>query len=477
MSMTSALNNALTGLNAVGRSAQLVSSNIANALTPGYGRRELDLSSGVLGGVQVDGVRRVENPVILSDRRLADAELGLGRTKVGFLDDMSRLLGSPDDLGSLTGRLTTLEGRLLEAASRPDSNTRLQSVLDGANDLVDKINTIAEGIQAERQNADRAIASDVETLNTTLVDIGKLNASITRLSGQQGDASALIDQRQVLIDQITEIVPLRQIPRGNGAIALMTTGGQVMLDSFPAEFSFSPANALTPGMTIAGGQLSGLSLNGQSIEMNSGAGRMDGGRLAGYFDVRDTLGVQAQSDLDEFARDLIERFETPGLDSTLAVGDPGLFTDAGTTLAAAPAVGLAQRLSLNALADPNQGGLASRLRDGLGATAIGPIGDSSRLNALSDILGASRVTGLGLSLSVSGYASELTSRNAGALFRSEQSQTFAQTRSDALVEQELLNGVDTDQEMQKLLLIEQSYAANARVIQVVDDMMRRLMEI
>ena len=45
------------------------------------------------------------------------------------------------------------------------------------------------------------------------------------------------------------------------------------------------------------------------------------------------------------------------------------------------------------------------------------------------------------------------------------------------MEQELLNGVDTDQEMQKLLLIEQSYAANARVIQVVDDMMRRLMEI
>jgi len=69
------------------------------------------------------------------------------------------------------------------------------------------------------------------------------------------------------------------------------------------------------------------------------------------------------------------------------------------------------------------------------------------------------------------------SRNSGALFRAEQSQTFQQNRANALREQELGDGVDTDQEMQKLLLIEQSYGANARVIQAVDDMMRRLLEI
>jgi len=38
-------------------------------------------------------------------------------------------------------------------------------------------------------------------------------------------------------------------------------------------------------------------------------------------------------------------------------------------------------------------------------------------------------------------------------------------------------GVDTDAEMQSLLLIEQSYAANARVIQTVSDMLDILMQI
>ena len=37
------------------------------------------------------------------------------------------------------------------------------------------------------------------------------------------------------------------------------------------------------------------------------------------------------------------------------------------------------------------------------------------------------------------------------------------------------DGVDTDRELQRLMLIEQAYAANARVLQTVDDMMNALM--
>lgn len=50
MSMASALNNAVSGLTASSRMAEVVSSNIANAMTEGYARRELSLSSDTLGG-------------------------------------------------------------------------------------------------------------------------------------------------------------------------------------------------------------------------------------------------------------------------------------------------------------------------------------------------------------------------------------------------------------------------------------------
>eukprot|EP00581_Thalassiosira_minuscula_P024003 CAMPEP_0184437988 /NCGR_PEP_ID=MMETSP0738-20130409/628709_1 /TAXON_ID=385413 /ORGANISM="Thalassiosira miniscula, Strain CCMP1093" /LENGTH=42 /DNA_ID= /DNA_START= /DNA_END= /DNA_ORIENTATION= len=42
MSISSALSNALTGLTASARRAEVVSSNISNAMTEGYGRRSLN---------------------------------------------------------------------------------------------------------------------------------------------------------------------------------------------------------------------------------------------------------------------------------------------------------------------------------------------------------------------------------------------------------------------------------------------------
>lgn len=40
---------------------------------------------------------------------------------------------------------------------------------------------------------------------------------------------------------------------------------------------------------------------------------------------------------------------------------------------------------------------------------------------------------------------------------------------------EKAGGVDTDQELQALLVIEKNYAANAKVIQTVDDMVSTLL--
>ena len=50
-------------------------------------------------------------------------------------------------------------------------------------------------------------------------------------------------------------------------------------------------------------------------------------------------------------------------------------------------------------------------------------------------------------------------------------------KRQALHNAELRGGVDTDQEMQNLLMIEQAYSANAKVIQNVDDMIKTLLSI
>ncbi|MEM7521954.1 MAG: flagellar basal body protein, partial [Pseudomonadota bacterium] len=116
MTISGALSNALSGLRAAGRGAEIVSSNLANALTPGYARRELGLASAVIGdtgGVRVTGITRIVDASILSDRRLAEAQQVNAETTSGFLDRIERLLGTPDDPSSLSARLAVFDQALV----------------------------------------------------------------------------------------------------------------------------------------------------------------------------------------------------------------------------------------------------------------------------------------------------------------------------------------------------------------------------
>ena len=190
--------------------------------------------------------------------------------------------------------------------------------------------------------------------------------------------------------------------------------------------------------------------------------------------------VRAQTEVDAVARDLVERFQGPA-DPTLSTADPGLFTDAGTLFDPLNEVGLSARLSVNAMADPDQGGALWHLRDGLLATTPGPVGDGTGLQRLVGALQAGRApaTGAnaGITTSTSGLAASFLSHVASDHQVARADQSYAAARYDTMKKLELQGGVDTDQEMQSLLLVEQAYTANARVIQTVDTLLQALLRI
>lgn len=482
MSISASLSNALSGLTAASRAAELVSSNVSNAMTEGYARRELNLSprftGGIGAGVQVDGVTRVVDEVTLRERRLAEAGAGLARAGADFYEDLLRLVGEAGEEGSLTDIQANFEASLIEAVSRPQSETRLADVLANAKAFAGKLNAIGDGIQDLREDADRAISTEVDRLNASLVRIADLNTEILRLRANDASYPDLLDQRQSLIDEISALVPIRQFPRDNGTVALYTMGGALLLDVTAANFGFEATAPITADMTVQSGALSGLTVNGEPVDVLGPNAPIAGGRLAGLFQVRDDLAVGAQSNIDEVARDLLVRFEAPGPDPTLAAGDPGLFTDGGSSLDVTDIGGLSSRLTVNSLADPAAGGALWRLRDGLGAAGPGPTGNGAILAAYIDALAADS-TPLGGSMgtaarSMSEFAASLTSAVGQSLSSLGSQVSFATARLDSLRSAELALGVDTDQEMQKLLLIEQAYAANARVVQAIDDLLDTL---
>ncbi|MEM8801336.1 MAG: flagellar hook-associated protein FlgK [Pseudomonadota bacterium] len=485
MSLSSTLQNALTGLGAAARSAQVVSNNVSNATTEGYSRQEIELNPKVVGGrgagVKVVGVSRAVDEVLLREHRLAKASIGSAEVASDFQSAALNLIGEPQSAASLNARVVEFETALLEAASRPESDARLSTILSAAGALSEKLNSASDGIQVLRQDADAAIATEVVRLNTTLVQIQDLNEQILRAQGTSRDYPSLLDNRDRLINDISDLVPIRKLERANDTVALYTLTGTLLVDIEPAEFEFQTTTPITADMTQASGALSGLVLNGQALSTSGENGQIAGGRLAALFAVRDELAVTVQDNIDTVARDLISRFEDPTVDPTLTVGDPGLFTDGGAALDPLDTVGLAARVSVNDLVNPDEGGDLWRLRSGIGSAAAGPVGDASLIQAqitsLSEFVSPTGGTFSTSGKTAAGFASEIASLVGLSFQDSESRLTFATARFAGLDEALLAQGVDTDQELQKLLLIEQAYAANARVIQTADELIQLLIRL
>ncbi|WP_235216175.1 flagellar hook-associated protein FlgK [Ruegeria halocynthiae] len=481
--MSTALNNALGGLTAASRGAAVVSGNVANALTPGYARRSLELATNTIAGhgVRTVGVVRHHDPVLTANRRETDADLARQSAISDFHTRLEGLVGSADQSTSLATRLADFDNSLITAASLPDSTQRLDQVARAGRGLSTSLNVASEGLRQLRSDSDRTIGKQVQTLNQTLHDIEKLNAKIPAIKNAGSDIGALLDQRQVLIDQLNTLVPVNVVPRSNDQVSIYSDGGLILLEGKAAEFSFSVTGDTKPHMTVANGLLSGLEMNGNPVRTSGDNAQIRGGALMAQFEIRDALTLDAQVNLDTLARDLIERFETPGVDPTASATDPGLFTDGGGRFDTTAVTGLASRVSLNDIVDPDTGGDSWRLRAGLGAATPGDPGDATQLRAFGAVLNDARPVAGAIFGTGNMRAAEITeallSRAGADAHTADARKVFASGAQIEMTKIEAEQGVDTDQELQRLMQIEKIYAANARLISVVDELMDTLLRL
>ena len=89
-------------------------------------------------------------------------------------------------------------------------------------------------------------------------------------------------------------------------------------------------------------------------------------------------------------------------------------------------------------------------------------------------------TGVGsdpVARTIAGHVAVFAGQVAQTRLAAEETASFATGQASELRALELASGVDSDAELQRLLLVEQSFAANARMIQTVDDMMQTLLRI
>ena len=538
MGITNAIGNAMSGLRANSRSAEIVARNIANAGVEGYAAKSLALGhethGGQPGGVRVDGVLRAGDPLLTAARRSDEAEAGRLSAEADTLRRIADLALDPAGGDSLQSRYLAFENALRALADTPESPAMQRAAADTARGLAVKLNTLSTEARRIRMDADREIQRQVETVNRALRRIEGLNKDIQSAAAAGRDSSALEDERQRQIDLVNGVVPIKSAqPLPNGGMHILAQGGQSLMNGTTAHaFSFE-----TGGQVTGSNDLGGVTHLGRTTVEPARIG-LGGGSLEAAFRARDLHARGFSEQLDAMARDLVERFQdVPGFEAPGGGSALGLFVDrargadarfptvadsftpAPATQAEwtakvaeidAQAAGLAGRIAVNALIDPRQGGDAERLVTGESVFAETSPPAEPRLTLPSALYAAMReardpravamaydggddtVTTddvytspyLGDALGLTGAASRvdmvtewatLLETEAGA---AETEASFRRGAAEALREQELgAQAVDTDEEMRRLLQIEKAYAANARVLQVADQMLATMLEI
>ena len=482
MSLSGALSNAMSGLVANARGTTVVSSNIANALNENYGRQDLTLSTNgtqTSGGVIVARVTRHVDPILAYQKRLALADNSAASAHSDFHSNLEKLIGSIDTVESVAGKLTQLETAFLSAASDPSSETRLRNISFAAEAFADGLRRASTGIDTLRIRADLEIANAVDHLNNGLSQLERLNAQIMTAKHLGQDAHGLMDRRDATLDSLAEYVPLHVIERESGTVSVFTAQGRTLLDGRAVSFTFDRSSTILPHMTVENGLISSLRIDGKRVDI-PGSGMMNGGSLETHFALRDVSAPQTQTRLDAIARDAIERFGPSGPDATLGAGDLGVFTDGGFAFNASAETGLASRITLNTALRPETTE-TWRWRDGINAAIPGDEGQSALILALHAQVKTSMVPGsivLGpTSRSLVDHLQDLSNETAANRVRSGEASTAAKAHLNDVRAASASDGVNTDQELQKLIELEKSYAANARVVQVVDDKLSELLRI
>lgn len=478
MSLASAISNAMSGITTATRLTEIAASNVANAANPSYAHREASLSarvfSGTGGGVQIDGIHRVISLQAVADRRSASAQLGADQIKSGFLGKLEAEIGLPGKSRSLTTALAELKSSIVTATGNPSSKISLNRVVDAARVLSNKINDLSNFVQNERSQADADIGRQVNLLNDRLQRISDINKKIVGQKAQNGDASALIEQRQLMIDEVSKLIPVKEVSRDNGRVSLFSQSGSALLDgSVPMKFGFKPAGQMNAHMLRGTPLVSELLIDG--IPADEGQyGLLKGGTLAASFQLRDDIAPTAQKQLDALAADLYTVFSDAGIDPSNTSGGHGIFTDSGANFDISNIVGFSSRISVATQIDPTRGGESYRVRDGVYASSEGSPGNTDILNKLSEAFDkyhapATNALGTGHS-NIKTYFSNFVSGVGQQSFSADKSTTQSSAYHSEMDSKVKSFGTDSDSELQKILDLQTSYAANAKVIQAASDM-------
>jgi flagellar hook-associated protein 1 FlgK len=310
MGLSTSLNTAIAGLNATQVGIGIVSQNVSNAGTTGYVRRTVstaDSLSGQTVGTQSTQVQRLLDKIVQQQLWQESSGAAYTSTRADMLSNIDKLYGAPGSSTALDTVYSGFTSSLQALQNDPSSYSLRTAALDSAGQLANRLNTLSDGVQALRGQAESGIASGVTQVNNLLNALTNVNA---RVVGTPNDPStaALKDQRDLILSELSQYIDIKTSEDSRGSISIITGSGTQIFDGRPAvTFGFDAHSGL--GADAQWSSDPAKRGVGTITMTTSSGGVMDAiasktfrsGEIAAFIEMRDTTLVQAQAQLDEIA--------------------------------------------------------------------------------------------------------------------------------------------------------------------------------
>jgi flagellar hook-associated protein 1 len=447
----SGLNTALSGLEAAQAAIDTTGQNIANANTPGYSRQRvvqtdrtpltIPALSTISGegaqvglGVDITTISRVRDQFLDSSYRNQNSQTSGNNTASTLLGQVQAALNEPSASG-LSTALNKFWTAMSGLQNDPTNQGAMSAVLGAGQTVAENLNTLSGELST--------LQSQVTNQYTTLTDptsgpvatdanqIAALNVQIARAQTSGLDANALLDQRDQLVDDLSQYSNVYVTAQPSGMINVSFGNAATAASGGTAD-----STPLVNGATVdLSDNLTDTNLSGSSGTLGSLLGLYDAttgtGKIAGYVTTLDNVTNQLVTAVNG---------AISGADASGATAPP-FFDPTGTTAAA-----IAVNSSLSTSNPPYtaaEAGAVSKLTGGAADQAY---------NAF--------VTQIGSDVQAANSAQQTSQSLLSAINNQRQS----------------ISGVSLDEEMTNLIQYQQAYQASARVMNAIDETLSTLIQ-
>ena len=470
MSLTGALNAALTGIQTSTAAVQLISSNVSNAQTAGYTEKTLGLSQIPTGsgGVEISSYNRVSDSVLSATLNNATSSSSYLSTQNGYLTQIQSLLGSSDNTPALSSAVSAFQSAWTTYAASPESTVDQAAVVSAGETLANTVTSITSQLGSLTANVQSNLSTTVSTLNTDLQKVQSLNTQISQAISTNQSPDNLEDERDQAVNAIAAITNVQVMQRSNGAIALYTPGGTALLDNTAQTFSVSGSTVVNSLGANVSGNLTGGSLQADTDFLSTDTSNTGNGvaviskltsQLQGFVNLftntasggfADTYNSAASSSSGELSSD----FFTVSQDSS---GNPDLSTFAVNT-------------DLVSGTSTVKQAAASTVANTFTATNLAINASTSTTSSTFSAGGltVSNQTYAGITNSILSYFQQAANAVAASSTTASAQQSYYQSALSSET------GVNTDSELVNLTSWQNSYAASAHVISTIEAMFTTL---